>query len=550
MKKYLMKIKRYIFCQIALDAVVVALLAALPVFQKFIFDRLQEKKEIHLGRFMGAYVVCLIGIVVISYLSLLVKNKGGIEFKRILKNELFSSITRYSHGRFKERDTAGYISIFNNDIQALKEDYLSSIAGIIKTINTIIIYGGAMLIFIHWKLAVLVVASSVLNIIIFPRLTSKKLSRERNEYLNVTEEYVQKFSDLARGIKLFNSRTREQLNREHNKKLDKLSAQQWKYGITKTGAFALNDAATNILNLVIIAAAVIMVVRREISVGTAVASLGFMEAFVDPIQRLMDYLTKLNSSKDVKKKFLKLLGGDFEESNMEAYDFKDSIQMKDVSIKYDTFSMENFTYTFKRGRKYALIGSSGSGKSTILKAAAGINDLNSGKIFIDGEERANSRGNGLISYMDQSEHIFSDTFMNNITLYDSYTPRGLNRIKSSIEKKTAEAVSSSDDCSKLSGGEKKVVSIMRKLVQDSPVIMLDEPFAGADKELSRTLMNRITELEDKTLIMITHGLGEELENFDEILFIKDGEVIHKGSYNEVSHTEEFKKLVDQEAIAV
>lgn len=549
MKKYVMKVKKYLIAQIVIDALLVIILSFLPVIQRNLFDTIEQKCELNIGNYILLYVISLMAIAALSYLGYLITSKGSIEFRRILKKDLFRSITLYSNKRFIEKSVPDYISIFNNDLVALDEDYLSGMVSIIKAVNMIIVYSVTIILFFDWRIAVLLSIISVISITVFPRFTSKKLANQKYEELRKTEVYTSKFTDLLEGIRLFNNRTRKYLELEHDKKLQEMADIEYKYGRMRSIAIVVNGGSTYLIDLISILLGAYLCMEGKITVGAAVASLGYIYSYVSPMQMLMKAINGLNSSKNVRIKLMKLLENDKMMNTCEKIkELKSNIEIENMNINFDDFKIKDFSFKFERGKKYAIIGSSGSGKSTVLKSLAGINKIESGSICIDKLDISNVDTSDVLAYLDQNEYIFSDGFEDNITVYNSYSMVGIDRIKNGIDKCIYNTIAKSKDCSELSGGEKKVVSIFRKLVQKPDILLLDEPFTGVDKKLSKTLMKELLKLEDKTIIMVTHDIKEELEEFDEVILMENGQVIHSGEFSVIRETPEYNSLVNGEAV--
>ena len=549
MKKYIMKVKKYLISQIIIDALLVIILSFLPVIQKNLFDTIEGKGELHIGNYIFLYMFSLIIIAVLAYFNYLITSKGSIEFRRILKKDLFRSITFYNNKKFIEKSVPEYISIFNNDLASIDEDYLLGMVSIIKAVNMIIIYSVTIILFFDWRIAILLSVISVISITIFPRFTSKKLANQKYEELKKTELYTLKFTDLLQGIRLFNNKTRKHLELEHEKKLGEMADIEYKYGRMRSIAIVVNGGSTYLINFISILLAAYLCIEGKITIGAAVASLGYIYSYIPPMQMLMKAINGLNASKDVRKKLINLLDSYEGTTQYEKIkELKSNIEIKNMNIKFDEFEVKDFSFKFEKGKKYALIGSSGSGKSTILKGLAGINKIESGNIYIDGLDISNIDTSDVLAYLDQNEYIFSDGFENNITVYDSYSMIGIDKIKNSIDKYVYNTISKSKNCNELSGGEKKTVAIFRKLIQESSILLLDEPFTGVDKKLSKILMDELLKLEDKTIIMVTHDIKEELEGFEEIILMKNGQVIKNGEFSVISETPEYNNLANGEIV--
>lgn len=251
----------------------------------------------------------------------------------------------------------------------------------------------------------------------------------------------------------------------------------------------------------------------------------------------------INSTKDIKKKVLDFMAYDNSQSKLTSKNiFYSNIEFKNVSIQYKTFSLKDFSYKFEKGKKYAIIGHSGSGKSTIINSLMKYVEVSKGSIAIDGENINTLDTANIISCINQSEHIFASNFVNNITIFNSYNLTNIDFIKEKIDKKMLSSITEKENCNLLSGGEKQVLSIIRILLTNTPIYIMDEIFSATDMNTTKKLQNFLLSLEDKTMIMITHKLSQDLSMFDEILLMEDGKLIQNGSYDYICNSIEFKTL--------
>ncbi|OBT13965.1 lipid ABC transporter permease/ATP-binding protein [Vibrio sp. UCD-FRSSP16_10] len=227
---------------------------------------------------------------------------------------------------------------------------------------------------------------------------------------------------------------------------------------------------------------------------------------------------------------------------------KGRVEVKDVTFTYqgkETPALSHVDFTIPQGKTVALVGRSGSGKSTIANLFTRFYEVDNGEIWLDGEninqyKLTNLREQfGLVS---QNVHLFNDTIANNI----AYAAEGeYTREQIEHAAKLAHALEFTknlpdgldtmigENGASLSGGQRQRVAIARALLRDAPVLILDEATSALDTESERAIQSALDELQkDKTVLVIAHRLST-IENADEILVVDDGEIIERGTHAEL-----------------
>lgn len=272
---------------------------------------------------------------------------------------------------------------------------------------------------------------------------------------------------------------------------------------------------------------------------------------------------QIQSASSAAKRIFELLSIESQvEENKDAQPFPDlqeiTIKFQDVDFSYpsrpELLVLKNFNLEIKPHQKVALVGSSGSGKSTILQLLLRFYDVNSGMISLNERDIKSLSFFDLrknFSYISQDCFIFSGTVFENIAYIDqSITEAEVERV---IEQNPAlhfinnlpQKIHSlvGEKGIKLSGGEKQRISIARAIIKDSPVLLLDEATSALDIQNEQIVNHAIAELaRDKTVITITHKFSS-LNNCDYIVFIKDGEIVEIGSHQQLIATDGFYKKI-------
>ena len=237
------------------------------------------------------------------------------------------------------------------------------------------------------------------------------------------------------------------------------------------------------------------------------------------------------------------------------------IEAKDLSFTYperQNRALENLNLTIQKGKKVAILGKTGSGKSTLLQLLVRNYDANQGELFLAGKPIADYAEDTLRSqfcFLTQRIHVFSDTLRQNlqfasaVNISDEKMIEVLNQVGLGklLEQEQGLDIWLGDGGRPLSGGEQRRLGLARILLNDAPILLLDEPTEGLDRETERQILRLIlAHAENKTLIMVTHRLTA-IEQFDELCVIDEAKLIEKGTYAELLQLEKgfFKQLVER-----
>lgn len=248
----------------------------------------------------------------------------------------------------------------------------------------------------------------------------------------------------------------------------------------------------------------------------------------------------------------KLNTGTIDEMNV------DAIEFKDVSFGYgENLVIENLSFKIKGGKQYALVGASGSGKSTIVKLISGFYKLNSGEIQIGGhslEEYSEKAISNNISNIFQDARLFKKTIFENVKIGNmdaSYEDvmealhlAQCDEILDKFEDRENTLIGSKGV--HLSGGEVQRISIARAILKNAKIVIMDEASAAADPENEYELQKALSNLmQDKTVIMIAHRLSS-IRDVDEVLVIDEGKVIERGSHKDLMASDTRYKVLQEE----
>lgn len=250
------------------------------------------------------------------------------------------------------------------------------------------------------------------------------------------------------------------------------------------------------------------------------------------------------------------------ENPVQKESFDSDISIKNISFKYeDQYVLKDFSLKIPKGQTVALVGQSGSGKSTIANLLTRFYDVNEGSIEIDGVDIRNVSKKslrGLMGIVSQDSILFNDTVANNLRLGKPLaTEEELQEaaeISNSFEfiKELPEGFETNigDSGNKLSGGQKQRLSIARAVLKNPPIMILDEATSALDTESERLVQDALENMmKNRTSIVIAHRLST-IQNADEIVVLSKGKIVEQGKHQDLLNKKGvYYNLVEMQSIS-
>lgn len=306
-------------------------------------------------------------------------------------------------------------------------------------------------------------------------------------------------------------------------------------------------------SIVILGTGVYLTMQGEFTVGMILAFQGFMTSFSAPAQNLMnagqiiqEMRTNMERVEDIMKYPTDVEYGSEDISDDISYDkLSGNVELKNVTFGYSRLSeplIKDFSLKLYVGKSVALVGGSGSGKSTISKLISGLYEPWSGEILFDGKPIKSVNHDiftGSLAVVDQDIILFEDTIANNIKMWDN-SIEDFEMILAARDAQIHDVIMERDNGYQykmleggvdFSGGQRQRLEIARVLAQDPTIVILDEATSALD---ARTEYNVVRSIKDRgiTMIVVAHRLST-IRDCDEIIVLDKGEVVERGTHDEI-----------------
>ena len=543
---YTLKYKYQFLCRIITISLVALASICFDFLMGFIIDIFASGDS---SKFLVITIVS-ISLIIIMFLTEYI---DGIVMSSYIKNtvnylrtDIFSKIINKDIKDFSLDNSGKYISILYNDIKIIEDSFFNNLFQVISCFISFII-SLVVLFSISPSIVIFISIFGVLGFVI-PNALSKKLVVQKSEYSQNLEEVTSITKDLFSGfevIKGFNISNK--INEIFKTASTNVEDSKKKYSILEAiiRGFSLSFSVTIYLGVLLLGG--YLMYKESITVGTAIIIIQLSTHIVGPVKLSISLINQIRSVTLIADKIENILedtNADFEDTKLDSFSNSISIKNLDFSYSEERKALDNINLTFEKNKKYVIVGESGSGKSTLIKLIMRYYNDYSGNISIDNHNLKSIYSADLykiMSMIQQNVFMFDDSIKENIRLYsthddneilDSCKRAGLSKL---IER-LPEGINSlvGENGNKLSGGEKQRIAIARALINDTQILILDESTSALDNETAYNLEKSLLNLDDLTLITVTHKLIKNiLVDYDEIIVMKNGKIIEKGHFDKL-----------------
>lgn len=470
-----------------------------------------------------------------SYLMLNSSNNFSNNVALSLNRDYCRAVFLTPTAIYDKKSNDYYINLMNEDLNILRRDYFLTLSHFASyVIQAIVFLVGLFLISPYF--CALSLVFSLLPFFI-SKFVTKKLQALQMEVSQSNEEKFGGIKEIVFGSHpIKQSGNEETFINRYLKVLGK-NLSTIKESNIKMNIFNQSMRGVGLLSqLVILSLGALLILKGTVTTGDLIMSMFFITSVSDAVGNAIETYNNIKSTKGVGDKFLNMLKNNEELPKgralaLEAGKVKDGVSVNNFSFAFgDRDIFKNFSYELADGGAYAVIGESGSGKSTFARLLTKELDGYKGEVTVYGQDLNEISEKSLfesVAVVPQEAMIFKDSLFNNITMYDSSIKEDSDEYKEIIKKLNLEGLAKKEkegtlDVLQASGGEKERISIARAMIRKPKILILDEPTTGLDPDNAREVKKIITNLDGVLRLVITHDYDEEyLKKFDGVIFMNE-----------------------------
>ena len=478
-----------------------------------------------------------------------------------LRKGIAENLAQLPLAYFSKHDLSDLSQTIMSDVERVEHSMSHSIPKVVAMWLFFPLMGLIMLIG-NWKLGLAAIIPTLLSFMINPLAKQKEVS-EYSRYFNVlrdNSELFQETIELQQEISSFNQA--DKVKKNLYKKMEESERIHLKVEVLPMLAVGISSSLSYISLAVVLAVGIQLLIHNEISllylIGYLIGAIKVKELF-DVSREGMTEMSYIEPAivriKEIKNAALQ----EGKDTDLSSYD----IEFKNVSFAYnkDAKVLKDVSFTAKQGEVTALVGISGSGKTSVLRLISRLYDYDTGSILIDGKDIKNISTESLfknVSIVFQDVTLFNTSIMENIRLgRESATDEEVKEAAvlancTDFTEKLPDGFNTliGENGAELSGGERQRISIARAFLKDAPVLILDEISASLDVDNEKKIQDSLNKLiKDKTVIIISHRL-KSIENVNKIVVIDEGVVETSGNHDDlIKDSKVYKNLIEKTKLA-
>jgi ATP-binding cassette subfamily B protein len=522
-----------------------------PYLVKLLVDRVIEQKEFELLTFILIGVAAIaISRSILGYIKEYLFDVLSAKINIDLKQELFDHIQSLSFNYFDNMNTGELMSRIGEDVDNIWRTISFGLRLFVENIIYFIL-ASSILFYLNWKLAIACIVIMVPIAYIAMKL-EKKIGESYGKISDQGAELNTAAQENIAGVRLVKAFARE---KHEILKFLSMNKENYKLNMEQSSILAKYlpgiEFLTNLSVVVMIALGGILIIKGDsnMTLGTLVAFNGYIWMLIWPM-RMLGWLTNMLAQNSASaKKIFKILNEKPSIANKEnalvLEDIKGHIRFNNVSFKYnDDIILKNINIDAKPGSTIAIMGTTGSGKSSLVGLIGRYYDVSEGSITIDGIDVRDLALNPIRSAMSvvaQDTFLFSETVEQNIKM--GKQDATMEEIKTACKNACAldfiETLDEGFDTMigergiGLSGGQKQRISIARALVKKAKILILDDSTSALDMETEFQLLSNLNKLhKEATTFIIAHRISA-VKNADMIIYLENGSIVEQGTHDEL-----------------
>ena len=477
-----------------------------------------------------------------------------------LRGKLYSKVISMPISYFLNKKKGDLMSRITADILEIQTSYLSILELMVREPLTIL-FTLIVMFTISPELTLFVILFIPISGFIIS-IIGKKLRKDSKEVQQQQSNFLSMIDETISGQKVIKSFLSESF---FNQKFDSINEMLYKFSNKVINRKNLAGPFSEFMGILVIGVLLwfggkMVLINETISGTTFIVFMGLAYNILTPAKNLSKSFYSIKKGNAAAERVFEII--EFKTENDSNRDqlletFKDKIEFKNVDFSYGQSKiLDKISFTIKKGQSVALVGSSGSGKTTIANLLNGFYNSDSGSISIDGMEISSITRESLykkISIVTQESILFNDTIMNNIRIGDLDSIDGdiINAAKEAnahefiLEQNEKYDTNIGDYGGKLSGGQKQRITIARAMLKSPSILILDEATSSLDSESEKKIQDAIDKLMlDKTSLIIAHKFST-IRKCDKIILIDKGRIVAEGTHDELINSNSSYKNMNE-----